>query len=41
MVMPFALKNTTTTYKRAVIATFPDMFVWHPEDYVGDTVVMK
>ena len=38
-VMPFGLKNTGTTYQRAMIAIFHDMMHKEIEDYVDDIVV--
>ena len=38
-VMPFGLKNTSTTYQRMIIAIFHDMMHCELEDYVDDIVV--
>ena len=36
LVMPFGLKNTSTTYKRAMNAIFHDMLGHHMEVYIDD-----
>ena len=37
--MPFGLKNTSTTYQRAMNAIFHDMLGHHIEIYIDDSVV--
>ena len=39
LVMPFCLKNTGTTYQRAMNAVFHDMLGHHMEIYIDDNVV--
>ena len=39
LVMPFCLKNTGTTYQRAMNAIFHDMLGHHMEIYIDDNVV--